>query len=940
VSQPVLSTRAPERKLTVIPSLHRRPRNAPTPIILFLLALAFLPAAESPRKSGDEPENRGGSPGKRPLADLVKDHEKLEGILTLYRSPEHLYADIPDSLLGKPLGLSGIRVKALGDWSTRGEGIATHVVTFSRVGNRIQLAKKNLDYQADSSSSLRLAVDSTFPDSPVFLSNVIETAEKRASTLVDLAGLFSPDLIEILPPSSGYSVSREDASIATLRVHPDDLVVRVVYRFRQREESQRGAGAGEEADRPNLTLTPRLPDPRFLEAVVDYTLFRLPQDGFRPREADERIGGFDIGYKDYTNVSSRDSAFRHRFDRWKLEKRDAGAGVSPARDPITFYIDRATPPEWRPGIREAAAWWNRSFEKIGIRDAVRVLDQPEDPNWDPTDIHHSMVYWNLSDNLIFSGMAGPMVTDPRTGQILKANVYLNGEFPSYTLHRYLVYAWWRAPQADSTADPFLLPATGGARGLSRLEGPGDSAFPGRCDREASFSSQIAFARLVLEARGVLGLGGEEADRFAREAFAELVAHEVGHALGFSHNFKGSLLSDPADLAEGRATGDPNDHPFTGSIMDYDPINLAPQGKPEGDYFMRGVGPYDDLLLDYLYRPLAGATPEEERRELARIAQRAETTPGLMFDDGPLSAIDPNSSTDDLGSDPLGFAESRLTMIQQEVLPRIAELVVKEGHDYNVVRQALDAAIFSVALDYIDIVARFVGGQDVRRIVAEPSAAPRGAPVAPLNPGLQRRALTVLDRLVFDPNSFPASPRLLALLKSDLLLDWNYPYRFASDYSFDNRVAFLYDSALSTLLEPRRLARIQDNERRTETGVPPLTLPELFGHLESTALTGMEKAGLTPAGGGAQVIPARRRSLQRLLVSRLSTLTLAPPRGTPAEATQVARSTLREIRARVRRVIGSPQRLSALDGYSRAHLEDLDAGITRALEARVDLKPAP
>jgi len=349
--------------------------------------------------------------------------------------------------------------------------------------------------------------------------------------------------------------------------------------------------------------------------------------------------------------------------------------------------------------------------------------------------------------------------------------------------------------------------------------------------------------------------------------------------------------------------------------------------------MRGVGAYDDLLLEYLYRPFPGATEDEERRSLAGIAQKAETTPGLMFDDGSLSAIDPNSSTDDLGSDPLGFAEDRLTIIQKEVLPRIAELVVGEGHDYNVIRQALDAAIFSVALDYIDITARTVGGQEARRILAGGAAARPKPPLVPLDPALQRRALSVLDRLVFDPAAFAASPDLLSLLKSDLLTDWNYPYRFASDYSFDARVAFLHDSALATLLEPRRLARIQDNERRASKGANPLTLPELFGHLETTAFGGKGTAELTRA------IPARRRSLQRLLVTHLSSLVLDPSPGISSESTQVARDTLREIQARVRGVVGSAPRLAALDGYSRAHLRDLDAAITRALEARIELKPA-
>ncbi len=905
-----------------------------------ILTLPAVSASAGPRKGEKDPAAGGpGAGGKRPFEEVVKDHEKMEGILTLYRSPDQLLAEIPDSILGKPLGLAGLLVKAVGDWEVRGGGIDTQVVSFSRAGSRILLAKRNLDYRADSASPLRVAVESTFPDSPAFLAKPIPLTEDRKSSLVDLAGLFSPDLMQILPPESGYAAGPEDVSIAEVHDNPDNLAVRVVYRFRQQRAPGGGRERGEERPRFQSMMISRLPDPRSLEVRVDYNLFRLPEDGFRPRPSDERIGGFDTGHKDYTDIGGRDSSFRYLVERWKVEKSDPGASLSPAKEPITFYVDRATPPEWKPRIHEAALWWNRAFEKIGIKDAVRILDQPDDPNWDPTDLHHSMIYWNLSDNLIFSGLAGPMVTDPRTGQVLKANVYLNGEFPSYTLHRYLVYAWWRAPQPSLLEDPFLLPAAGGSSLAARVASMTEprAGLPRRCDYAASFSSQIAFARLVLQARGVLSKDPEEADRFAREAFAELAAHEVGHALGLAHNFKASLIADAADVAAGRLSGDPERHPITGSIMDYDPINLAPQGKPEGDYFMHGVGPYDDLMVEYLYAPFDRLTPADEAKELSRIARKAETTPGLMYDDGSLSDIDPSSSTDDLGNDPLAFAEARLTMMQKEVLPRLGELVVGEGHDYNVIRAALDAAIFSVALDYTDIAARYVGGQTARRIVADGRTKPPVPPLAPVDPALQRRALSVLDRLVFDPGAFVATPELLALLKSDLLPDWNFPYRYASDYSFDGRVAFLHDSALAALLEPRRLARVLDNERRAGKGASPLTLPELFGHLQSTAFAGLEKAGTAKATEASPSIPSRRRTLQRLYVARLSSLVLNPPKGTPGEATQVARETLRQIRGRVRAVTGSPQRLAALDGYTRAHLQDLDATITRTLEARAEAK---
>jgi hypothetical protein len=358
-------------------------------------------------------------------------------------------------------------------------------------------------------------------------------------------------------------------------------------------------------------------------------------------------------------------------------------------------------------------------------------------------------------------------------------------------------------------------------------------------------------------------------------------------------------------------------------MDYNPIYLAPRGAEQGDFFLQEVGAYDDLAVEYLYRPLEGLSDEEQRRVLDSIAARAETELGLVYDGGELSGIDPTSNSDDLGDDPLAFAGSRLAMLQQEVLPRLAELVLAEGHDYNLLRQALDSAIFSVAMDYIDMTARHVGGQILLRRVARPAGAPADGPppITPIPAARQRLALDLLDRHAFADGVFGLPPETLALMKADLLPDWNYPWRYASDYSVGSRIAGLYDTTLALLLEPARLSRILDNERRLEPHDDRFTLPELFERLEQTAFSTLERPS------------ADRRSLQRLLVGRLSGLLLEPPRGVPAEASQLSAASLRSIRRRIDTTLAAGQ---TLDSYTRAHLEDLARRASRALEAQVHL----
>jgi hypothetical protein len=905
--------------------------------MLHLLALALLLASpparakKSKKEAGGTAETAGqtAKDGLKSRDELLRDSEAVTGLLTFHRSSEKLYLEIRRSLLGVPLGFSAVQVRSTGDFRPRGSSLETQLVTWEQVGDHLVLYKENLDFRADEGSPYHRTVRETFPRSPIWSARLERLKDDPAPLLVEASELFGPDLTEIVPTSLGAQVVAQGTLLESLKAFADNTVARVRFRVQKQPETGGGAGGGDGRFRRFLAPE-RLPDDRYFEVTVDYNFYRLPAAGYRPRYADERIGGFDRGHKDYTGIDGRDTAFRHVLRRFDLRQADPAAAVSPPVEPITFYLDPSIPEEWRPLVREGALWWNRAFEKIGIADAVRVLDAPaDDPGWDGADIRYSTIYWSLSDNLVFSGLAGPAFSDPRTGQALKAIVHLNGEFFSFARHRYQVYAWWRAPEPGvrpsgvrpSGGRPFAAESFASrADALRRLRRQ-----PFLCDRAASFSSQLAFARLVLGARGVLEPGTGSVDRFARQAFLELVAHEVGHALGFSHNWKASLVSSWDDVAGGRVTGRPGERPFSASVMDYNPIYLAPRGEPQGDYFLRGLGPYDELLVEYLYRPFPGLDPEEEARELDRIAARAEIEPGLVYDSGELGAIDPTSNSDDLGDDPLAFAASRLEMIHREVLPELPRLVLAEGHDYRHLRAALDAAVFSVALDYVDMTARHVGGQVVLRRLATSPAAPAGGdpPIVPVRPEDQRRALAVLDRHVFAGGLFALPPETLALMKADLHYDWNHPGRWASDYNLASRIAGLYQAALATLLEPARLARVLDNERR-ERSADRFTLPELFGHLEETAFS--------DGGGSGAAIGADRRALQRLVVEHFARLVLKPAPGTPAEASQVAAWKLRSIAGRLEEKLGA----GSLDGYTEAHLEDLAARIRKTLEAGIAL----
>lgn len=867
-------------------------------------------------------------PAQAEFDKLTADADKSEGFLTVYKTDEKIYVELPETAFEEDFCLSAQIVGAVGDWMVRGSGAGIDVIRFKKLGDNVQVSKKNIMFRADEDASIHHAVLNTFSDSPILTAKLEGKNPETGGSLADLKGLFSASTYEVLSHRTGFS-TKEEGTIVAIHNNPDNLTVQVAYHFKRSPGKHEdgggffGGGVG------------RLPDSRNVGVTVQYDLFRLPENGFRPRPADDRLGVWGQVFKDYTNIDDRDRAFRYNAIRWNVEKTDPSATVSPAKEPITFYIDKAVPMDVRPLIREAVLWWNKAFEKVGISNAVVVKDQPEDADWHPTDIRYSNIYWNLSDDLMFSGLAGPSLTNPITGQVLKANAYLNAEFFSYARHRYLVYTWWRGP-AVGEWEREGGSAFAGLHGrsswwdIAAARGEGRRRRAYLCDYDASFSSQLAFARLLLQSRGLLPPGSLEEDRYAREAFHELVAHEIGHTLGFGHNFKASLLSKYDDILSGAAGG-----AISGSIMDYNPINLPLPGNTPGPFFLTELGEYDHFAVEYLYQPFDDLTPEEERKRLQAIAARAETSPGLAFDDGTLSGSDPTSSTDDLGDDPLRFASDRLAMVA-EILPRIPELVLAEGHEYNLIRQALDAAIFSVSMDYFDLTSRYIGGREILRIHHQTSAhseAPsEQTPITPISAETQFRALDLITNRLFADDAYLVDAEFLNQISADLLFDWNYPQHYAKDYNYEARISWMYGTTLATVLEPGRLARVKDNEGRFGDGETIFILPDLFDRLTAGVFKGLEQGNISASAALPALAASKRRALHRIYVNLLADMVLSPANGTPADASVLASAELKKITARARRAAGTV----GLDRYGKAHLADLQTRIGRVLDAKIGI----
>jgi hypothetical protein len=842
---------------------------------------------------------------------LTKGAKESEGLFRLHLKDDRLLAEIRPDQFDKPM-LLPVAI-------SRGAGLGGHtlnfdeqwVVYFHRVGDRVHLVRRNVRFQAKPGSPAALAVATTYTDSILLAIKILSIHPGRQSVLISLNDIFMTDLAQA--GLGQFDPGRSNWSKIKVFPRNIELEVMATYTGRSNDDSV--------IDRRGNTV------------VIHYGLTPLPESGYQPRVADDRVGHFLTVVKDFSSDST-DSSFVRYANRWRLERAEPFDPKNPGKlsapkKKIIFWIERSVPEEYRASVREGILEWNKAFEKVGFRDAIEVRQQ-ESEEFDPEDINYNTFRWITTDQ----GYAmGPSRANPLTGEILDADIIFDAS---------MVRFWRQEYQIAGSAPASSIQALRQGQNLNRLphaaeapmaNGPGwnDSAQQrlvhlaarhGLCQCTSHMKQELGLGALALAAAGQILPGDKVPDELLQQAIKETVMHEVGHTLGLRHNFKASAMLKNEQLHDTSIT---RKQGLVASVMDYSPINIAPKGVKQGDYFTTTLGPYDYLAIEYAYRPLVGGT-EGEQAALREIARQASKLGIDYATDEDLSNSDPKVNLWDLGADPLRFAQDRMAMAEQ-LFKELAAKASAPGDGYQRVRQA-----FSMLLNQYGngafLAASFVGGEYYHRDHREdPNARD---PMVPVEFAKQREALRFLQEKILSDQAFRFDPALLRKLGADRWYHWGNEFAVESgvDYPLHARILNIQRVALYQLTSAQVLARLQDSATKVDPQTNPLRMAEVFRALSDGVW------GDLPTKDGKGKTPSDiRRNLQREYLQVLSNLALGRGgRSMPPDARSLARLHLKEIRQKLADALASPQ--IAKDDTVRAHLDECHDRVTKVLNASI------
>ena len=556
---------------------------------------------QNPQTPQQEPEQtgrggRGGQPtppAPRPYAQVITAAAKTDdGIVKVHRVGETLYYEIPKAQLGKDfLWNTQIKKTTIGA-GYGGQAAGSRIVRWVPKGDRVLLLSIDHSLVADQSNPIYQAIDDANYPTIIRAFNVAAYSPS-GDPVIDVTPLFLTDVPEISVRGRiggrGFDPTRSFVERAVS--FPENVNVEVTQTFTANEAA---AGAGEGRGAP----VARGMRGSSGTVLTHHSMVKLPEKPMMGRLFDERVGYFTQGFTDYGAEDHRSVAKRY-ITRYRLEKKDPNAEISEPVKPIVYYVDPATPAKWVPFVKKGIEDWQPAFEAAGFRKAIVAAEAPKnDPEWSPEDARYSVIRWLPSTT---ENASGPHVHDPRTGEILEADIQFYHNVQNLAKNWYFVQAGPLDPRA------------------SKLPLPDD----------------------------LMG-----------ELMRYVVAHEVGHTLGFQHNMKASSAYTIEQIRDPKWVKEMGHTP---TLMDYSRFNYVaqPEDKIDPADLIPKIGPYDKWATMWGYKPIPGArTPDQEKATLDKWAREQDDKPYLRFSTEGSEGSDPGDQTEAVGDMDAGAKRRR------------------------------------------------------------------------------------------------------------------------------------------------------------------------------------------------------------------------------------------------------------------------------------------
>jgi hypothetical protein len=797
----------------------------------------------------------------------VKDKQKTQGLFTFYQdtvSGSALMYIKKDQLnkefIYQSFSMGGPAVLFLNQNMLR----ETWVFKMRKVFGRMEFMRCNTNYYYDPANAVSKAKDVDVSDA-VFHSGAVR-AEDSLGYLINADSLFISEKLDMvkpimppgIPPTAFFNLGNlvtDKSGYEKIRSFPQnsDVLVSLAY------DNPAPMNGGD----PSIT------DARYVRVKMQHSFIAMPENNYRPRFDDPRVGYFLAISDDLT--SKKNTRFHDLIHRWHLEKKDPSAALSEPVEPITWWVENTTPVELRQIILDAGAKWNEAFEHAGFKNAVVMKMMPDTATWDPADIRYNVIRYVASD---LGYAIGPSFVNPRTGQILGSDITIDHGFYKGILNEQDIFK--KSQQPVGLNNKYNSSCTI-ANGMMK-----------------EFAAGYTFAEFS-------GMPAVELKNLREQFYTELVLHEMGHTMGLNHNMKASQMLSPAELQDTAIT---RKWGVMGSVMDYSAVNVSPDLKPV-DYYSTKTGPYDWWAIEFGYRPFS---PAEETAGLNKILERS-TEPKLIFgNDADIAfdhtGIDPRVQVWDMSNDMAAYATGRFQLVNN-LMGKLKDKYAVPGASYVDLRQRYFQLFYqrfamSTALSY------YINGVQVdRSFVGQNTTA---KPFTPVADDYKGKVLQTLGTYVFAPDAFDADAPLFPYLQ---LQRRGYDFgEGTEDPKPENNVLSLQSTVLSGIMNSTGLARASRTTLYGNGYTPAVILNELSSMIFDADLK--------------TDVNLYRQNLQYAYVSKLISMTkdVSYDHGSAS----AAYDNLKQLRSKL-------DKLSSGNAQTKAHRERLKFMIEKALAVK-------